>query len=47
MILNIDISKIEKSITPKTKAIVPVHWSGQICDMKNIRKIAKKINYYS
>ena len=40
--LNIDISKIEKSITPKTKAIVPVHWSGQICDMKNIRKIAKK-----
>ncbi len=40
--LNIDISKIENSITKKTKAIVPVHWSGQICDMRKIKQIAKK-----
>ena len=42
--LNIDTSIIEKSITRKTKAIVPVHWSGQICDMKAINRIAKKYN---
>ncbi len=40
--LNIDENKIEKKITKKTKAIVPVHWSGRICDMKSIIKIAKK-----
>ena len=33
---------IEKKITKKTKAIMPVHWSGKICDMKNILKISKK-----
>ena len=40
--LNIDEDKIEKKITKKTKAIVPVHWSGRICNMKQIVKIAKK-----
>ncbi len=44
--LNIDISLIEKSITKKTKAIVPVHWSGLICDMKKINTLAKKHNLY-
>ena len=29
---NIDESLIEKSITKKTKAILPVHWSGRPCD---------------
>ena len=40
--LNIDEDKIEKKITKKTKAIVPVHWSGRICNMKKILTVAKK-----
>ena len=40
--LNIDEEKIERQITKKTKAIVPVHWSGRICNMKKILTIAKK-----
>lgn len=39
---NIDETKIEALITKKTKAIVPVHFSGQPCDMDTISKIAKK-----
>lgn len=44
--LNIDANLIEKSITKKTKAIVPVHWSGRLCDMEKIKKIAKKYSLY-
>ena len=44
--LNIDEDKIEKKITKKTKAIVPVHWSGRICNMKKILRIAKKYNLH-
>ena len=44
--LNIDENKIKKKITKKTKAIVPVHWSGRICNMKKIMKLAKKYNLY-
>ncbi len=40
--LNIDPDLIEKAITKKTKAIMPVHWTGRICDMVKIKKIAKK-----
>lgn len=39
---NIDETKIEKLITKKTKAIVPVHFAGQPCEMETIYKIAKK-----
>ena len=39
---NIDPDLIEKKITKKTKAIMPVHWGGKICDMKKISKISKK-----
>lgn len=42
--LNIDESKIEKAITPKTKAVVPVHYAGVGCDMDKITKIAQKYN---
>jgi len=42
--LNIDPDLIEKSITKKTKAILVVHWTGRICDMEKITKIAKKKN---
>ena len=41
---NIDTKKIEKSITKNTKAILPVHWTGRICDMKNIKHLCKKYN---
>lgn len=37
---NIDASKIEAAITERTRAILPVHLYGQMCDMKAIRKIA-------
>ena len=43
---NIDASKIEEKITPRTKAIIPVHLYGQPCDMDTIMKIAKKHNLY-
>ena len=39
---NIDEAKIEKLITPKTKAVVPVHFAGHPCDMTKILSIAKK-----
>jgi UDP-2-acetamido-2-deoxy-ribo-hexuluronate aminotransferase len=38
----IDVSKIRAAITPKTKAIVPVHLYGQSCDMQEIMKIAEE-----
>ncbi len=43
---NIDPSKIEEKITPKTKAIMVVHIFGQPCDMDEINRIAKKHNLY-
>ena len=42
----IDPSKIEAAITPKTKAIIPVHLYGQCADMKAIRKIADKYKLF-
>lgn len=43
---NIDPKKIEQSITPKTKAIIPVDIAGHPCDWTEIMKIAKKHNLY-
>jgi dTDP-4-amino-4,6-dideoxygalactose transaminase len=39
---NIDPAKIEEKITPRTKAIIPVHLFGQCCDMDAINAVAKK-----
>ncbi len=39
---HIDPAAIERAITPKTKAIIPVHYAGQACDMEKIMAIAKK-----
>ena len=41
---NIDASKIESLITPRTKVIVPVHYAGCACDMDAIMDIAKRHN---
>ena len=41
---NIDVSKIEALVTEKTRAIIPVHFAGQPCDMDEIYEIAKKYN---
>ena len=38
----IDVTKIKKAISKKTRAIIPVHLYGQMCDMDEIQKIAKK-----
>ena len=43
---NIEPTKIEKAITNKTKAIMPVHLYGQPCDMDPIMDIAKRHNLY-
>jgi dTDP-4-amino-4,6-dideoxygalactose transaminase len=39
---NIDPQEIEKKITSRTKAIMPVHWTGRVADMNAIMAIAKK-----
>ena len=41
---NIDVSLIEKLITPNTKVIVPVHYAGIACDMDPIMELARKYN---
>jgi dTDP-4-amino-4,6-dideoxygalactose transaminase len=43
---NIDVSKIEALITPKTKAIVPVHYGGVACDMDVIMELATRFNLF-
>jgi len=40
----IDPKEIERAITQKTKAIIPVHLYGQVCNMRAIMKIARKYN---
>ena len=38
----LDVALLEKKITPRTKAIIPVHYAGQACDMEALHEIAKK-----
>lgn len=42
--MNIDETLIEAAITPKTKAIVPVHYAGVACEMDKIMELAKRYN---
>ncbi len=43
---DIDLNAIEKAITPKTRAIVPVHLFGQCANMEGVLKLAKKHNLF-
>lgn len=43
---NIDCEKIEALITPKTRAIIVVHYAGTACDMDRIMEIANKHNLF-
>lgn len=42
----VDVTKIEAAITDKTKAIIPVHLYGQMCDMEEIMRIALEHELY-
>ena len=44
--LNIDPAQLERAISSKTKAILPVHFGGQPCDMATIMDIARRHNLY-
>lgn len=44
--MNISIEALKKAITPKTKAIVPVHLFGRVANMQEIMKIAQENNLY-
>jgi dTDP-4-amino-4,6-dideoxygalactose transaminase len=43
---NIDVNAVEKAITAKTRAIVPVHLFGQSADMESLMNLSKKHNIY-
>ncbi|MCX6291616.1 MAG: dTDP-4-amino-4,6-dideoxygalactose transaminase [Bacteroidetes bacterium] len=43
---NLDVTQLESLITPKTKAIIPVHYAGIACDMDVIMALAKKYNLH-
>jgi len=41
---NMDTGQLEQAITPRTKAIIPVHLNGRLCDMEKLTDIALKYN---
>jgi UDP-2-acetamido-2-deoxy-ribo-hexuluronate aminotransferase len=43
---NLDVTQIEAAITPKTKAIIPVHLYGQMVDMPALAAIARRFNLF-
>jgi dTDP-4-amino-4,6-dideoxygalactose transaminase len=43
---NIDVTQIERAITPITKAIIPVHLFGQMCEMDPIMELARRRNLH-
>ena len=42
--LNIDVSLIRAKITPRTRAVIPVHFAGQACDMDPLFDLAREFN---
>jgi len=43
---NMDMDALERAITPRTKAVVPVHLNGRICDMDRLQKLADKHRFH-
>ena len=41
-----DVEQLESAITPRTKAIMPIHYTGNVADMREITRIAKKYKLY-
>ncbi len=41
---NLDPGAVEKAITPRTRAIIPVHFAGQVAEMQEITRVARKNN---
>jgi len=41
---NMDVSLVESAISPRTRAIIPVHLNGRLCDMQGVMDLAKKHN---
>lgn len=42
--LNIDVAKVAEKITPRTRAIIPVHFAGQSCDLDPLFELARQYN---
>lgn len=42
----LDIDDVERKITPKTKAIIPIHYGGVTCRINDLKRLAKKHNLY-
>jgi dTDP-4-amino-4,6-dideoxygalactose transaminase len=43
---NLDAARVEEAITERTRAIMPVHLYGQMCDMRSLREIADRYGLY-
>jgi dTDP-4-amino-4,6-dideoxygalactose transaminase len=41
---NMDMDALERAITPRTRAVIPVHLNGRVCDMERLMAIAEKHN---
>lgn len=44
--LNLDLDLVEQAITPKTKAVIAVHYAGHSCDMHRLREICTRRNIF-
>ena len=44
--LNMSAESVERLITPATKAIIPVHWAGRMCEMDSLMAIAQKFGLF-
>jgi len=44
---NIDSEKVERAITKRTRAIMPVHYAGQACDIRTINRVAEKHHLFT